>query len=57
MTSSVICLCCRKGKYKIREEEFYEEKGIMYGDGSNYTADTNGIGGTLADETKSAHIR
>jgi hypothetical protein len=35
----------------------YEEKSIMYGNGSNHTADTNGIGGTLADEAKSAHIR
>ena len=29
----------------------------MYGNGSNHTADTNGIGGTLADEAKSAHIQ
>ena len=38
-------------------DEIYEEKSIMYGNGSKYTADTNGIGGTLADETKSTHIR
>ena len=46
-----------KGKYKIREEEFYEEKGIMYGNGSKHTADTNGIGSSLADESESAYIR
>ena len=29
----------------------------MYGHGSNHTADTNGIGSTMADETESAYIR
>ena len=33
-----------KGKYKIREEEIYEEKSIMYGIGSDYDADNNCIG-------------
>ena len=33
-----------KGKYKIREEEIYEEKSIMYGIGSDYAANNNGIG-------------
>jgi hypothetical protein len=27
--------------------KFYEEESIMYGTGSNYTANTDGIGGTL----------
>ena len=35
----------------------YEEKSIMYGNGGDFTANTNGIGGTLANETKSAHLR
>lgn len=29
----------------------------MHSNGSDYTADTNGIGGTLSDEAESTHIR
>ena len=32
-----------KGKYKIREEEIYEEKSIMYGIGSDYAANNNSV--------------
>ena len=49
-------VCVAERQYKIREDEIYEEKSIMYGNGSNHTADANGIGSTLADETESAHI-
>jgi len=33
-----------KRQYKIREEEFYEEKSIICGIGSNYATVNNGIG-------------
>ena len=56
MLSSVVCLCCRKVNTNLGDEN-YEEKSIMYGNGSDHTANTNGIGSHLADETESAHIR
>ena len=54
-SSSVICLCCRKVNTNLGDGN-YEEKSIMYGNGSNHTADTNGIGSTLADEAESTYI-
>ena len=38
--------------HEMRKDEIYEEKSIMYGNGSNHTADTDSIGGTLAMASK-----
>ena len=43
MPSSVVWFVLPKGKYKIREEEIYEEKSIMYGISSDHAANNNGI--------------
>ena len=43
MPSSVVCFCCRKVNTKSGDEN-YEEKSIMYGIGSDYATDNNGIG-------------
>ena len=44
MQSYVVCLCCRKGKYKYQEMKDYEEKSIMHGISGNYATNNNGIG-------------